>query len=103
MKHCCKKRYCDKPQATHLNLVSVGLTASSFGLGATLSNFLGQLVVEHFGHVASLLGSLVLSIIPIILFCNMPETYGCRGTGKHYKYKPKKNQKEDIGYNTFSA
>lgn len=58
---------------------AVGLTASSFGLGATLSNFLGQMVVEHFGHVASLSGSLILSIVPILLFSFMPETYGHRG------------------------
>ena len=62
-----------------LSLFAVGLTASSFGLGATLSNFLGQMVVEKFGHVASLTGSLVLSVIPLILFCFMPETYGHRG------------------------
>ena len=61
-----------------LLLISVGLTASSFGMGATLSNFLGQLVVQHFGHVASLMGSLLLSIVPIVLFSTMPETYGHR-------------------------
>ena len=59
--------------------LTVGLTASCFGLGATLSNFLGQMVVEKFGHVASLTGSLVLSVIPLVLFCFMPETYGHRG------------------------
>eukprot|EP00594_Rhizosolenia_setigera_P002511 CAMPEP_0178946760 /NCGR_PEP_ID=MMETSP0789-20121207/4464_1 /TAXON_ID=3005 /ORGANISM="Rhizosolenia setigera, Strain CCMP 1694" /LENGTH=390 /DNA_ID=CAMNT_0020626787 /DNA_START=271 /DNA_END=1443 /DNA_ORIENTATION=+ len=56
------------------NLI-MGLTASSFGLGATMSNFLGQLVVEHFGHEWSLTGSLILSFIPIIIFqLFMPET-----------------------------
>ena len=62
-------------------LYAVGLTASCFGLGATLSNLLGQLVVEKMGHVASLTGSLLLSVIPVLLFswC-MPETYGQRGT-----------------------
>ena len=51
-----------------------------FGLGATLSNYLGQQVVEQFGHVASLSGSLAISFIPIIIFgiC-MPETLGDRG------------------------
>jgi hypothetical protein len=50
-----------------------------FGLGATLSNFLGQYVVEQFGHVASLTGSLVLSVIPIVIFgLFMPETLGDR-------------------------
>ena len=60
--------------------VLMGLTASCFGLGGTLSNLLGQIVVEKSGHVASLYGSLVLSVIPIILFsiC-MPETLGQRG------------------------
>ena len=60
--------------------VVMGLTASCFGLGGTLSNLLGQMVVEHFGHVASLTGSLFLSIIPIVLFSSaMPETAGSRG------------------------
>jgi hypothetical protein len=62
----------------------VGLTASFFGLGATLSNFLGQVVVEMFGHVTSLLGSLVLSIVPIILFSCMPETLGQRETHRYH-------------------
>jgi len=63
--------------------LSVGLTASCFGLGGTLSNLLGQIIVEHLGHVASLSGSLILSFIPIALFsiC-MPETLGSRGSGK---------------------
>eukprot|EP00545_Synedropsis_sp_CCMP1620_P002815 CAMPEP_0119027900 /NCGR_PEP_ID=MMETSP1176-20130426/37940_1 /TAXON_ID=265551 /ORGANISM="Synedropsis recta cf, Strain CCMP1620" /LENGTH=481 /DNA_ID=CAMNT_0006983919 /DNA_START=116 /DNA_END=1558 /DNA_ORIENTATION=+ len=60
--------------------VVMGLTASCFGLGATLSNFLGQLMVEKYGHVASLLCSLALSIFPVLIFgCCMPETYGLRG------------------------
>lgn len=37
------------------------------------------MVVEKFGHVASLTGSLILSVIPLALFCFMPETYGHRG------------------------
>eukprot|EP00957_Ditylum_brightwellii_P102876 7839942-Ditylum_brightwellii.AAC.1 len=58
----------------------MGLTASCFGLGATLSNYIGQTVVETLGHVASLSGSLVLSFIPVILFaCFMPETMRKRG------------------------
>jgi len=57
---------------------TVGVTASCFGLGATLSNFLGQMVVENFGHVTSLMGSLIISIIPIVLFTFMPETLGQR-------------------------
>jgi predicted MFS family arabinose efflux permease len=60
---------------------AVGLTASTFGLGGTLSNFLGQHVVESFGHVVSLSGSLILSFIPLIVFgCFMPETLGDRGS-----------------------
>jgi len=58
---------------------TVGLTASCFGLGATLSNFLGQLMVEHVSHSASLWGSLIISIIPIVLFSFFPETVGQRG------------------------
>ena len=58
----------------------MGLTASCFGLGATLSNLLGQVIVENMGHVASLSGSLVLSVIPVVLFAlGMPETLGQRG------------------------
>lgn len=61
----------------------MGLTASSFGLGATLSNFIGQLLVEKFGHVFSLTCSMWLSLVPILLFgCLMPETLGERGVGK---------------------
>lgn len=70
-----------------LNRDAVGLTASFFGLGATLSNFLGQLVVEKFGHVASLLGSLGISVIPVILFAFlMPETLGRRGAGLEHRH-----------------
>lgn len=55
-----------------------------FGLGATLSNYLGQQVVEQFGHVASLTGSLAISIIPIVIFgVFMPETLGDRGHATH--------------------
>ena len=55
----------------------VGLTASCFGMGATLSNLLGQMAVEKLGHVASLSGSFVISLVPICLFAfMMPETYG---------------------------
>lgn len=60
----------------------MGLTASCFGLGATLSNLLGQMAVEKLGHVASLSGSLIISLIPIMLFAiGMPETQGRRGIG----------------------
>jgi len=49
-------------------------------MGATLSNLVGQIVVEKLGHVASLIGSLSISVIPIVLFVLfMPETYGQRG------------------------
>jgi len=63
--------------------VLMGLTASFFGLGATLSNFLGQVVVEKFGHVASLEASLMISLFPVILCTLMPETYGRRGDNHH--------------------
>jgi hypothetical protein len=50
-----------------------------FGLGGTLSNFLGQQVAEKFGYVASLTGSLIISFIPITIFgLLMPETLGDR-------------------------
>jgi hypothetical protein len=66
-----------------LCIYTVGLTASSFGLGATMSNYFGQQVVEYFGHSASLTGSLILSFIPIVIFgVFMPETVGTRGAEK---------------------
>jgi hypothetical protein len=57
---------------------TVGVTASSFGLGATLSNFFGQMVVEHFGYMTSLMASFVISLVPVLLFQFMPETLGMR-------------------------
>jgi len=69
------------------NLV-MGLTASTFGLGATLSNFLGQNVVEIYGHVASLTASLILSFVPVVVFgCFMPETLGDRDAQTHLVHK----------------
>ena len=51
-----------------------------------MSNFIGQLLVEKFGHVFSLTCSMWLSIIPIVLFgfC-MPETLNTRGAGQANK------------------
>ena len=73
--------------------VVMGLTASCFGLGATLSNFIGQLVVEKMGHAASLSGSFILSLIPVVVFgIMMPETMGRRGHG--YAPKPHKAENE---------
>jgi hypothetical protein len=57
---------------------SVGVTASCFGLGATLSNFFGQMVVEKFDHVTSLMVSFAISLVPILVFLFMPETLGMR-------------------------
>ena len=74
----------------------MGLTASCFGLGATLSNFLGQIVVEKFGHVESLAGSFLISFIPILLFCIMPETLGLRS-------KVQFHRKENESGNVYSA
>ena len=68
------------------------MTASCFGLGATLSNFLGQLVVEKFGHVASLSGSFVLSLFPLVLFAFMPETLGQRGANTHHQKQQQQKQ-----------
>lgn len=60
------------------NLI-MGLTASCFGLGGTMSNFLGQMVVEKFGHIISLFGSFFISFIPILIFTlYMPETLNTR-------------------------
>lgn len=60
------------------------MTASAFGLGATMSNFIGQLLVEKFGHIFSLSCSMWLSLVPIVLFgLLMPETQGQRGVKKH--------------------
>jgi len=62
----------------------VGVTASFFGLGATLSNFLGQMVVEKFDHVTSLMASFVISLVPVLLFLFMPETLGVRTNAHHH-------------------
>lgn len=63
--------------------IIMGMTSSCFGLGATLSNLLGQMMVEKLGHVASLTGSFVISFIPIALFSIlMPETLNTRGQSK---------------------
>lgn len=48
-------------------------------MGATLSNFLGQLVVEKYSHSTSLWMSLLISFIPILVFSFFPETQGQRG------------------------
>jgi MFS family permease len=80
------------------NLI-MGLTASTFGLGATLSNFLGQNVAERYGHVASLTASLVISFIPIIIFgCFMPETLGDRDRNRAKKLKKIAEEDEDSTY-----
>jgi len=47
-------------------------------MGATLSNMLGQMVVEKYDHVTSLMGSLVISLLPILIFTLMPETLNLR-------------------------
>jgi len=61
------------------NLI-MGMTASCFGLGSTISNFLGQMIVEKMGHVTSLSCSLLISFIPIVIFSMlMPETMNTRG------------------------
>lgn len=75
------------------------MTASAFGLGATLSNFFGQMVVEHFGHIASLTGSLVISFIPLIVFSFMPETLGRRGDRVSQQQQVKS---VESGYQTFA-
>ena len=72
--------------------VVMGMTASFFCLGAALSNFLGQIMVERYSHVASLLGSLALSGLPFIIFgCFMPETQGLRGKVKQQEERQEEN------------
>lgn len=75
--------------------LAVGITASCFGLGATLSNFLGQLLVEKFDHVTSLTASLAVSVLPILLFAFMPETLGQRG--HHFESHSTTKVKQDQG------
>jgi MFS family permease len=81
------------------NLI-MGLTASTFGLGATLSNFLGQHIVEKYGHVASLTASLILSFVPVVIFgCFMPETLGDRENNRPKKSEQTSDaEKEESSY-----
>jgi hypothetical protein len=58
-----------------------------------------QQVVERYGHVASLTGSLVLSIVPLLIFgCFMPETLGKRGSVINTRNQKKENTEEDNAY-----
>jgi len=80
--------------------VVMGLTASSYGFGATLSNLIGQHIVEIYGHVISLLGSLIISVIPIfIFFFFMPETLGSRGATNRSEKKDNTALRE--GHHTY--
>lgn len=63
-----------------LNLV-MAVTDTFGSLGYSISQYVGQVIAEKLGHVASLLVSLTLSIMPIIFFMYMPETSGIRGGG----------------------
>lgn len=56
----------------------MGFTSATFGLGATLSNLLGQWSAQVLGYEASLFASLVISFIPLFIFSFMPETLGDR-------------------------
>lgn len=61
-----------------------------------MSNYFGQQVVEKFGHIASLSGSLILSFIPCLIFAFfMPETMGERGT-LHSEKKEKHNEHPSV-------
>lgn len=75
--------------------VLMGVTASAFGLGATLSNYVGQMVVQEFDHVTSLMASMFLSIVPIVIFSFMPETLGKRATKNHPPSPTKRGQNID--------
>lgn len=70
----------------------MGVIASAFGLGATLSNYIGQMVVEKFGHVASLTAAFFISLVPVVLFLFMPETLGARDRYKEVNASPKMNK-----------
>lgn len=83
-----------------MSYTSVGLTASCFGLGATMSNFLGQMVVEKFGHVTSLMGSFFISFVPLLLFAFFPETLGKRG---HCKEAVPNHTEEDAPYESMMS
>jgi hypothetical protein len=49
------------------------------------------MIVEYFGHTASLAGSFFVSLFPIVLFAlAMPETYGRRGESGQ-KERPNQN------------
>jgi len=80
----------------------VGLTSACFGMGGTLSNLVGQWVVQMFSHSVSIIGSLCLSIVPILLFwIAMPETYGMRQESVESKlgnlpYLPKISEKRRL-------
>lgn len=81
----------------------MGLTAAWFGMGITLSNFLGQLIVEKLGHVASLWASFWVSAVPIFIFWYwMPETMGHRGD--KLKQNEKDNNVQELSiYNAMKA
>jgi len=76
--------------------VLMGVIASAFGLGATLSNFFGQMVAEKFDHVTSLTASLVLSVIPVVLFLFMPETLGARNNYQKPRFSPEKPKYQHV-------
>jgi hypothetical protein len=56
------------------------------------------MIVEYMGHVASLTGSLFISLIPIAIFgLFMPETLGQRGSATH-KGAELEGTKDDAQY-----
>jgi hypothetical protein len=70
------------PSAIRICITSHGELSVCFSLGGTLSNYLGQLIVEEYGHTASLQASLIVSLFPILLFTFFSETLGERGRHK---------------------
>jgi MFS family permease len=61
--------------------VITGLTSTCLSVGNAMSTFIGQIIVEKYGHITSLTCSLVLSFLPIFIFTFfMPETINMRGT-----------------------
>jgi len=49
-------------------------------------------VVEKFDHVASLMASLGISLIPLLIFAFMPETLGMRTN--HHRQQPNASKEE---------
>lgn len=82
---------------------SVGFTSATFGLGATLSNLLGQWSAQVMGYETSLFASLVISFIPLFIFSFMPETLGRRSATNDFNHHHYHSEKEiEAPYRSFT-